>query len=123
MADNLLKRLSNAAVLPNGNLFFRIETRSGVLDIECGKHEITDIFTFLVKLAAAAPQAPAKSAEPESFSSFPLRKIGLQESKEAGHVTLLIQTLGEINMGFNLPQEELQRFAGTLGELVQSRKG
>jgi hypothetical protein len=125
MADNLLKRFSNATVGPNGNLCWRVETRSGVLDVEGTKADVMDLFTFLVHLAAAAPLAPVKglaAPQQEDFASFPLHKIGLQPGPGAGEFTLLIQTSGQINMGFRLPAAELERFAETVSQLAQSQK-
>ncbi len=125
MADHLLKRFSNATVGQNGNLCWRVETRSGMLDVEGTKDDVMDLFTFLVHLAAAAPLTPVKglsTPQEQNFASFPLHKIGLQPGPGTNEFTLLIGTSGEINMGFRLPAAELERFAQTVSELAKAQK-
>jgi len=118
LADNLLKRFSNATVAENGNLCWRVETRSGHIDVQCDKNDLIDMFTFLVQLAASSPLGTKDT----DFASFPLNKIGLQKGPGADEVTMLVQTPGALNMGFRMAKSELQRFAATVDEMAKSVK-
>jgi hypothetical protein len=120
----LFKRLSNAAVFPDGSFSIRIETDSGSADVRIPTSELGEIINFLIAAATLAAQDDEPCAEgmpPEAVQSpLSVRGLGLGYGRNPAESLLWIQLARNLALPFALDSKKLHELERGLSHTLKT---